>query len=140
MTSSSFPDVNVWLALASAEHTHRETALNWWEAWSEPILFCRITQMGLLRLLTTSGAMNGKPLQMRQAWRVYDEFLSDERVVFAPESAGVEARFRFATKKASASPKLWTYAYLLAFAAEADSEIVTFDEALAARAGVGALR
>ena len=140
MTSSSFPDVNVWLALASAEHTHREAALNWREARSEPILFCRITQMGLLRLLTTSGAMNGKPLQMRQAWRVYDEFLGDERVVFAPESAGVEARFRIGAKGTTASPKLWTDAYLLAFAAEADSEIVTFDEALAARAGVAPLR
>jgi len=139
MTSSSFPDVNVWLALASAEHTHREAALHWWEAQNEPILFSRITQMGLLRLLTTSGAMNGKPLQMKQAWRVYDEFTTDERVVFAPEPARVEARFRLATKKVSASPKLWTDAYLLAFAAEAESEIVTFDEALASRAGVAAL-
>ncbi len=95
--------------------------------------------MGLLRLLTTFGAMNGKPLQMRQAWRVYDEFLSDERVVFAPESAGVEARFRLVAKKASASPKLWIDAYLLAFAAEAGSKVVTFDEALATRAGVAAL-
>ena len=139
MTSSSFPDVNVWLALASAEHTHREAALDWWEARNEPILFCRITQMGLLRLLTNFGAINGKPLQMKQAWRVYDEFLSDERVVFAPEPAKVETRFRLVATRVSASPKLWTDAYLLAFAAEAESGIVTFDEALAGRAGVAAL-
>jgi hypothetical protein len=120
MTSSSFPDVNVWLALASAEHTHREAALDWW-------------------LLTNFGAINGKPLQMKQAWRVYDEFLSDERVVFAPEPAKVETRFRLVATRVSASPKLWTDAYLLAFAAEAESEIVTFDEALAGRAGVAAL-
>jgi predicted nucleic acid-binding protein len=47
MTLSSFPDVNVWLALASAEHTRREAALTWWEGHGESILFCRITQVGL---------------------------------------------------------------------------------------------
>jgi predicted nucleic acid-binding protein len=35
---------------------------------------------------------------------------------------------------------LWTDAYLLAFASECGAAIVTFDEALAARAGVTALR
>jgi toxin-antitoxin system PIN domain toxin len=140
MTSSSFPDVNVWLALASPEHTGRESALNWWDAQEEPILFSRITQMGLLRLLTMAAPMNGKPLQMKQAWKVYDEFLSDERVVFAPEPATIENRFRVNSKGAQASPKLWTDAYLLAFAAEAGAGIVTFDQALAARAGVAPLR
>jgi len=35
-----FPDVNVWLALASEEHTQRHAALDWWSSkrWSDCIL------------------------------------------------------------------------------------------------------
>jgi predicted nucleic acid-binding protein len=62
MTSLSFPDINVWLALLLADHTHRRTALDWWDRCeADSIAFCRITQLGVLRLLTTPAAMNGNP-------------------------------------------------------------------------------
>jgi hypothetical protein len=36
--------------------------------------FCRFTQLGLPRLVTTAAAMDGKPLTLDQAWVVYDRF------------------------------------------------------------------
>ena len=77
MTSLSFPDVNVWLALLLADHTHRVSAGEWWKSdTSQAIAFCRATQISVLRLLTTSAAMNGKPLTMRQAWQAYDRLFA----------------------------------------------------------------
>jgi predicted nucleic acid-binding protein len=81
MASSSFPDVNVWLALLLENHTSRAAARNWWESdQSEVIGFSRFTQIGVLRLLTTGAAMNGKPLTMNQAWKAYDRLFEDDRV------------------------------------------------------------
>ena len=89
--------------------------------------------MGLLRLLTTSAVMNGEPLQMRQAWRVYDELSADERVDFLTEPFNMERPFRENSSTRLPSPKLWADAYLLAFAAESQAELVTFDVKLAKR-------
>jgi predicted nucleic acid-binding protein len=33
MISSSFPDVNVWLALVLEDHVHRPIAKRWWESF-----------------------------------------------------------------------------------------------------------
>ena len=131
MTSLSFPDINVWVALVTADHVHRGAALAWWERADGPIGFCRFTQIGLLRLLTTAAAMNGKPLSMIQAWKVYDRLLQDERVSLVPEPPALERPFREYTSGARPSPKVWADAYLLAFARQAAGVFVTFDKAAA---------
>jgi predicted nucleic acid-binding protein len=79
--------------------------------------------------------MNGKPLRMPEAWVAYDRLYSDDRVAFVNEPHGIEAAFRKYARKNHASPKLWADAWLLAFAECADGVVVTFDKALAARAG-----
>lgn len=138
MSSLSFPDINVWLAIAASEHVHAGAARRWWEAAAGRIAFSRMTQMGFLRVMTTSAAMGGKPLTMVEAWRIYDRLYEDDRVEYLPEPAGAEARFReFAAERAPA-PKLWADAWLLAFAAAAGGTVVTFDRALAMR-GAGCL-
>jgi toxin-antitoxin system PIN domain toxin len=114
-----FPDVNVWLALANEEHTLRSAALDWWRLNDGPIAFCRVTQVGLLRLLTTAPVMNDKPLSMREAWKAYDGFFGDERVGFLAEPPELERAFRESSSSAHASPKLWADAYLTAFASSA---------------------
>jgi hypothetical protein len=135
MTSLSFPDVNVWLAVLMADHTHRPSARTWWESGAaESIVFCRVTQVGALRLLTTAAAMNGKPLTMQQAWRAYDRLFEDDRVAMVREPDGTEEQFRKLASMRSAAPKAWTDAYLAAFAARIGATLVTFDRALAARA------
>lgn len=133
MSSLSFPDVNVWLALVTADHVHRPAALSWWDRTDGTIAFCRLTQMGLLRLLTTAAVMNNKPLSMTQAWKVYDRLLQDERVGLVPESSAVERPFREYASGVHASPKVWADAYLLAFAEQAAGVLVTFDKGIAKR-------
>jgi uncharacterized protein len=133
MSSLSFPDVNVWLALAAPEHVHAAAARRWWENESNHIVFCRITQLGFLRLITTASAMDGKPLSMTEAWSVHDRLFEDDRVGFVTEPPEVEMRFRKYTAHRAASPKLWADAWLLAFAQVAQGTLITFDRALAAR-------
>ncbi len=70
---------------------------------------------------------------MNDAWRVHDRLYEDERVVFYPEPTDVEDQFRAQTNAATASPKLWADAWLLAFARATGGSVVTFDQALAAQ-------
>jgi uncharacterized protein len=135
MTSSSFPDVNVWMALLLENHVHRSAARQWLESTGSDVIgFIRITQMSVLRLLTTPAAMNGKPLHMANAWAAYDRLFADDRVAFFDEPSGVDDAFRKYPHKGHASPKLWADAWLLAFAECAGGSVITFDQALAARA------
>jgi toxin-antitoxin system PIN domain toxin len=134
MTSLSFPDVNVWLALLLEDHVHRKVALRWWEtAPFEIMAFSRFTQMSVLRLLTTAAVMNHRPLTMAHAWKVFDRLFEDDRVALFPEPATLEAIFREHASARRASPKLWADAYLLAFAQGHDGCMVSFDRALARR-------
>jgi len=133
MNSLSFPDMNVWLALATVEHIHSAPARSWWESEDGTIAFCRLTQLGFLRLMTTAAAMDGKPLTIAEAWRVYDRLYDDDRVTLVAEPAEVEKRFREKAVGRTASPKVWADAWLLATAQEAGGVLVTFDKALAGR-------
>jgi uncharacterized protein len=133
MSSLSFPDMNVWLALASVEHIHSTLARSWWKSEEGTIAFCRLTQLGFLRLMTTAAAMDGKPLTIAEAWRVYDRLYDDDRVTFVAEPVEVEKRFREKAVGRTASPKVWADAWLLATAQEAGGILVTLDKALAGR-------
>jgi uncharacterized protein len=134
MTLSVFPDVNVWLALATPGHIHHKEARRWFEGLDEAdLFFCRFTQIGLLRLLTTASVMGRDVLNQREAWQAYDKFL-DGGVRFLEEPPTLEDRFRQLTRHASSSPKEWADAYLAAFAMADGLVLVTFDKALAAKA------
>ena len=51
-------DVNVWIALAAERHTHHRVARRWFSnLLDEKLAFCRITQLGFLRLLTNRHVM-----------------------------------------------------------------------------------
>jgi predicted nucleic acid-binding protein len=77
--------------------------------------------------------MDGKPLTMTEAWRVYDRMYEDDRVTFISEPPEVDKRFREKATGRTASPKVWADAWLLAVAHAAESVPVTFDKALASR-------
>lgn len=132
-TELSFPDMNVWLALAAPEHIHAPLARRWWEQETGAIAFSRLTQLGFLRLTTTAAAMDGRPLTITQAWRVYDRFYDDDRVLFISEPTEIDQRFREKAVGRQASPKIWADAWLLAMAQTAGGLLVTFDKALGAR-------
>lgn len=131
MTLLSFPDVNVWLAIILEHHEHHAQALAWWVQLDDVTLgLTRVTQLSVLRLLTTSAVMRDRPLTMAEAWQAYDRLFEDDRVAFYPEPAGFEAGFRQLTQTRIASPKVWADAYLVAFASGHRGRLVTFDLAL----------
>lgn len=135
---SFFPDLNVWLALSFAEHTHNGQALQWLTNVPQEaqLLFSRFTQIGLLRLLTNSAVMGNYVNTAESGWRTYDYWLRDSRVQFLPEPSSVEFAFRQITSHLPGTPasKWIADCYLLAFAKESGATLVTFDRALAALA------
>ncbi len=135
MLALSFPDVNVWLAALLPEHIHHMTANSWWKSDEfEAICFTRITQISVLRLLTNSTVMNGKPLTMKAAWKTYDGLFDDDRVSYMPEGPDVDRLFRHYASDDVSSPKAWADSWLLAMAESHDGIIITLDTRLASRA------
>ena len=135
-TSFLFPDVNVWLALSVERHSHHCVAAEWLERERQTLrlCFCRFTQTGLLRLLTTVELMGKDEVQThQQALRIYDSWMHDERVVFIPEPADLEVPLRNLTQLRRAAHKDWADSYLIAFTETAGLQLVTFDRAVAYR-------
>lgn len=130
-------DVNVWIALAHDGHVHHRRAVKWFDsAVDGETCFCRITQLAFLRLLTTeriARSCGAKTPSSSQAWDCYDAFLGDRRVSYLAEPSRIEDEFRRLTETGFAAPKLWTDAYLAAFARTADIGLATFDGAFARR-------
>lgn len=140
MTKSSrsflFPDINVWVALSYDRHIHHSIARAWFEGEgpSAQLFFCRFTQLGLLRLLTSEAVMGPDLISQREAWKVYDRWLEDERVEILQEPDGIEKHFRVLSSSVHAATKDWADSYLAAFALSAGLTIVTFDAALRKKA------
>ena len=123
------PDVNFWLALCFQAHQHHASANTWIQsAFPRSCCMCRVTQMAFLRLATNPKVFPNDALFLPDAWRAYDEMISDERVVFAEEPVDLELAWRTLTQSKTFSPNVWTDAYLAAFAQAADFELVTFDQ------------
>jgi toxin-antitoxin system PIN domain toxin len=124
------PDVNVWISLTSNRHTHHQTATTWLHGIENDLIaFCRVTELGFLRLLTNPHVMGSDVLQPGQAWGVYDEWRADGRVIFLSEQTTFSALWRQMANHLSGGPNVWTDAYLSAFAAHCDATIITFDRA-----------
>jgi len=91
--------------------------------------FCRFTQLGLLRLLTTEAVMRDDVCTQIEAWSIYDRLLKNDNVTLLDEPPHVDPRFRAMTRTRQASPKAWGDAYLAAFAETSQVTLVTFDRA-----------
>jgi toxin-antitoxin system PIN domain toxin len=131
-----FPDVNVWIALAVAEHNHHAVAQEWLDTGEGLIVFCRATQMGLLRLLTNRSALGSDTFSTANAWGAFDEFLRNRRISMCEEPPGLEDHWRVSTMREKQGSNWWTDTYLAAFASAAGFTLVTFDAQLAARKNV----
>lgn len=122
------PDVNVWLALVSRRHVHHRIASGWLETVSDDqVAFCRITQMGTLRVLTNRHAMGIDVLNQIEAWRAYRRLASDGRIRFLSEPFGIETAWHELTVSKQPSTNLWTDAYLYAFGLLSSAQVVSFD-------------
>ncbi|MGH9471303.1 MAG: TA system VapC family ribonuclease toxin [Terriglobales bacterium] len=136
MSFSIFPDTSVWVALSVSRHVHHGAARHWFERRSADTRyhFCRLTQMGLLRLLSQDAVMGAREaLGQEAAWATYDRWLEDLRVDFLDEPAGLEVFFRQWPRSLRPAPQRWSDDYLCAFAGAAGLRLATFDRALQQR-------
>jgi toxin-antitoxin system PIN domain toxin len=130
-------DINVWLALTWDLHPQHASASRWYASIDDsPLLFCRFTMLGLLRLLTNRQVMGASTTTLERALQLYDRWRQDPRVDLAPELRGTEALFRQALAPFSLQPATKAIAdcYLVGFAEAAGAHLVTFDRGLAATA------
>jgi uncharacterized protein len=135
-TTSLFPDINVWVALTYEGHVHHRLAATWFATLKPDVdlLFCRLTQLGLLRLLTTKAVMGEEVMTQPEAWAAYDQWHQDPRVDVVHEPAEIEERFRTLTRLRQPAAKDWADSYLVAFATAGKLTLVTFDRGLRAKA------
>ncbi len=133
--NSYFPDINVWLALTLKGHVHFRPAWAWYQALplNANLVFSRISQLGLLRLLTTRAVALENTMTQAEAWAAYDRWLLEGGAIFAAEPFGLEPELRARANLIQAAPKNWTDSYLAAFATAHSLQLVTFDKALSRR-------
>lgn len=128
MPAVDLPDVNVWLALADADHAHHAAARRYWEAGeADELVFCRVTMLGLMRLATHPKVMHGRPWTASQAWKVWRGFSALPEVSLRPEPAGIGEILARLSDKPDFPQALWTDAYLAAVALAAGWRLVSFD-------------
>jgi toxin-antitoxin system PIN domain toxin len=125
---SDLLDANVWVALVAADHVHHERALHYWQAESaESVAFCRITALAFLRLVTNAHIMQHAVLTSGEAWALLQEWIALPEVSVLNEPVGLDEQLGQFSRVLSIRPKLWTDAYLAAFAMAGNHRIVTFD-------------
>jgi toxin-antitoxin system PIN domain toxin len=134
------PDVNVWIALAAERHTLHRAARHWFgNLQDQRIAFCRLTQLGFLRLLTNKHVMQEEVMLPGQAWDAYRVLRLDRRIGYVAEPSELPETWQAFTEGALSSPNLWTDAYLCAFAHAARLTLVTFDAKIPSREGLNGL-
>ena len=134
------PDINVWLALVDQNHVHHPSAAQYWQDISEiEVAFTRVSMLGLLRLSTMPGVLS-RPLSAAEAWDIYRQFLSDPNHRFLDEPATLEYHFAALTAQGALPHRLWTDAYLAAFAIASGCRLVSFDADFSRFPGLNFLR
>jgi len=130
-------DINVWLGMTFSLQKHHAAASAWFASTAgQACCFCRLTQLGFLRLATNAKVNSYQTLTMPQAWQAYDRLRSDPRILYLPEPEGVEPLLRQDTQLQSFSQNVWSDAYLAAFARVAGLHVVTFDQGFTQYAGL----
>ena len=126
-TAGDLPDVNVWLALAVQEHPHHRAALAYWQGAAQTrAWFCRITMLGLVRLLTQPRVMGRGALAAHEALAVHDRWMALPEVGLHPEPPGCDDVLRELATPALPA-RMLTDTYLAAFAMAAGLRLVSFD-------------
>lgn len=132
-------DINVWLALAVQEHPHHEAARRYWaDARTEraaagrsslgpDLWFCRLTMLGLVRLLCQPKAVGPGALDAAAAWSLYARYRALPFVGLLAEPESCDDALQAILHAGPLPPRLWTDAYLAALARSAGLRLVSFD-------------
>jgi uncharacterized protein len=136
--SGDLPDINVWLALAVEEHPHHASAKQYWNSvQAKPIgerklWFCRVTMLGLVRLLSQPKVMGQGVLNLVQAMGLYQQFRTVPGVDLIAETKQCDSVLQGLVVTHSANQplptRLWTDAYLAALAQNSGVRLVSFDQ------------
>lgn len=134
LASGDLPDLNVWLALSVSEHPHHAAAHAWWtQALEAPALpgprlwFCRVTALGLVRLLCQPKVVGAGALDLPRAWAHYQALRAHPAVGLLPEPPDAEQRLAALLHTPTLPARLWTDAWLAATALAGGIRLVTFD-------------
>ena len=137
MAAIDVPDLNLWLALIDPDHAHHARARRYWEhEAAAEIAFCRVTMLGLLRLLTHSQVMHGAPFTPGEAWDAYHAFTVLPEVCFVEDSLAAEKRFESWSSIPGFSAHRWTDAWIAALSSSAGARVVSFDSDFTTFAGL----
>lgn len=136
--SGDLPDINVWLALAVEEHPHHDAAKQYWDSvQAKPsgernLWFCRVTMLGLVRLLSQPKVMGQGVLNLAQAMALYQQFRAVAGVDLLTEPRQCDAVLQGLVLANSTNQplptRLWTDAYLAALAQSSGARLVSFDQ------------
>ncbi len=96
----------------------------------------RITQIAVLRLQSNPAVMGVGVCDGRAAWAVMDGLFEDRRMVLLSDPPELDQRLRESTMKIKYFPKVWSDAFLAAFALAAERRLVTFDQGFRAYRGL----
>ena len=136
--SGDLPDINVWLALAVEEHPHHAAAKQYWDnvqaqpAGERNLWFCRVTMLGLVRLLSQPKVMGLGVLNLMQAMALYQQFRAVASVDLLIEPKQCDSVLQGLVVAHSTNQplptRLWTDAYLAALAQSSGARLVSFDQ------------
>lgn len=123
------PDINLWVALVDKRHVHHDKAQAYWaEHYDQGFAYCRITMLGFLRVVTNPIAVL-QPKSAAEAWALYQDILAIPQVQFLTDPIDLDFSFQTLTVADEVFPhRLWTDAYLAAFAMASSCRIVSFDD------------
>jgi uncharacterized protein len=96
-------DVSVWVALAQTGHVHHGFAKRYWQetlaqfsrenvqaeypdAVPRKLYFCRITMLGMVRVLSQTAFAYGQPISLNEAFSSYESFRLTDEVGFLHEN------------------------------------------------------
>ena len=126
-------DVIVWIAAGWGRHVHHPRAKRYVDSEDADMLFCRVTELAFLRLVSNPAVMAKDALTRRQAWDLLMALQADPRIRFVAEPRGLAPLWIAFSKRDDRSHLLWTDDYLAAFAQAAGAELVTLDAGLRSR-------
>ena len=120
-------DINLWLSLVDQRHLHHPVVRAYWsQNGDRQFAFCRVTMLGFLRLITSHKAV-ANPKTHAAAWSIYQEFKALPNIRFLTEPPHLETSFHSLTTEVDLPNRMWTDAYLAAFAITSGSRLVSFD-------------
>lgn len=127
-TQVDLPDLNVWLAMASPEHSHHVQAVRYWETRSaDQVLFCSVTALGLVRLVSQPKLMGAAVKSTAEAAALLQAFCAQPGVAIADSEQNAWEIFHAVVLNLQLPPKHCTDAYLAALAMANGWRLVSFD-------------